>query len=267
MSCPAPTDTAHPVQPQCAQEAWVLHHPAYQARKALLLGFARANGLVFHDPVLLFIAFVNRSFTNELVLDDLAPDNERLEFLGDAVLAKVTSECLCRRFPEHQEGALTQMRATLTCGNTLAQWARDLDLGRYLLLGKSGERDNLRQNPRILANTLEALIGAIQSDQGDSASFAFLQRWLVPAMEELAVHGLSRNTKSQLQELVQARAGATPRYECISATGPDHAREFVVRVTVNGQTVGIGHSSSLKRAGFKAAENALREPQAWNTRT
>ena len=232
-------------------------HPVYAQRIPGLLAFAEAADLHFNDPLLLFLAFVNRSFVHELGIEDPLLDNERLEYLGDAVLEKVVSERLYRHFPSCREGELTQMRAYLIQGASLSVWARELKLGTHLILGKSGEQNNIQESRKVLANTFEALVGAIQLDQGDASVKRFLERWLAPAMESLTVHGLTRDNKSELQELVQGTQGVTPRYECIEATGPSHEREFVVQVTVKDRVVGVGRSSSMKDASFKAAAAAI----------
>ncbi len=243
---------------QVASDLEILRrHPVYTERIQSLLEFAAAHNLHFKEPSLLFLAFVNRSFVNELVFDDPLFDNERLEYLGDAVLEKVVSERLYRHFPQCNEGELTQMRAQLIQGRSLSVWARDLDLGSLLIMGKSGEQNNIQESRKVLANTFEALVGAIQLDQGDIAVARFLERWLNPAVEALAAHGLTRNTKSELQELVQGTHGVTPRYECIRAFGPSHEREFVVQVSVKDKVLGVGRSSSMKDASFKAAEEAI----------
>lgn len=232
-------------------------HPVYAQRIPGLVAFAAAADLYFNDPLLLFLAFINRSFVHELGIEDPLLDNERLEYLGDAVLEKVVSERLYRHFPSCREGELTQMRAHLIQGSSLSVWARELDLGSHLIIGKSGEQNNIQENRKVLANTFEALVGAIQLDQGDAAVVQFLERWLGPAMESLTVHGLIRNTKSELQELVQGTQGVTPRYECIESSGPSHEREFVVQVSVRDRVVGVGRSSSMKDASFKAAAAAM----------
>ncbi len=243
---------------QTAPDPAVLRrHPVYAERIPSLLEFAATHDLHFNEPGLLFLAFVNRSFVHELVFADPRLDNERLEFLGDAVLEKVVSERLYRHFPQCREGELTQMRAQLIQSSSLAVWARELDLGAHLIMGKSGTQHNIQENRRVLANTFEALVGAIQLDQGDAAVVQFLERWLAPAVEALAAGGLTRNTKSELQELVQGLQGVTPRYECIRAYGPSHARKFVVQVSVQNKVVGLGCSSSMKDASVKAAAEAL----------
>ena len=243
---------------QTAPDLEILHrYPVYTERIQSLLEFAAAQDLHFNEPLLLFLAFVNRSFVNELAFEDPRLNNERLEYLGDAVLGKVVSERLYRHFPQCGEGELTQMRAQLIQGNSLSLWAQDLDLGSHLLMGKSGQQNHIQENRRVLANTFEALVGAIQLDQGDAAVVRFLERWLAPAMASLTACGLTRNAKSTLQELVQGTQGVTPRYECIRACGPSHEREFVIQVSVQDEVVGVGHSSSLKKASLKAAEAAM----------
>ena len=233
------------------------HHPAFLDNQARLLTFAQSLDLAFRDPVLLFVSFVHSSFANEQALPVRPPDNGRLEFLGDAVLSLVVGELLFRWFPHHREGQLTQMRADLVRAETLGQWAVDLNLGAYLLLGRSGEQGNLRQNRKILSDTFEALTGAITLDQGHAVATSFLQRHLEPTLHRWDRFGTLRNTKSELQELIQGTQHRTPRYERIAASGPDHARTYVVRVMLNDQVLGMGEGTSYKRAESRAAADAL----------
>lgn len=233
-------------------------HPDYAARIATLEDFAARLDLRFEDARLLFLAFVNRSSVNEQDGPRAPLDNERLEFLGDAILAKLVSEKLYHRFPQCQEGELTQMRAQLIRRETLSAWAAEMNLGNCLILGRGSERDGAASSRRVLANTFEALLGAIYLDQGETAARRFLERWLLPALGELADQGLTRDTKSELQELVQRTRKITPRYECINVSGPEHHREFVVQVTVAKEVWGVGSSTSMKDASFQAAGEALR---------
>ncbi len=237
-------------------DAW-RNHPAFLARQDRLRAFARSLNLEFRDPILFFAAFIHSSFVNEQVLPVHPTDNGRLEYLGDAVLALVVGELLFHRFPHHREGQLTQMRADLVRAETLGQWAAEMNLGDYLLLGRSGEQGKLRQNRKILSDTFEALVGAIMLDQGYVIAAGFLQRYLEPALERWAQFGSLRNTKSELQELIQGTQNLTPRYERVSAAGPDHARTFVVRVMLNDQVLGMGEGTSHQRAEFMAAADAL----------
>ncbi len=237
-------------------DAWRTH-PAFLANRARLQAFAYSLDLEFHDPVLLFVAFVHSSFANEQAMSGRCMDNGRLEFLGDAVLSLLVAELLFHRFPHHKEGQLTQMRADLVRAETLGQWAADVALGDYLLLGRSGEQGNLRQNGKILSDTFEALVGAITLDQGYTATASFLQRWLEPALDHWAQLGTLRNAKSELQELIQGTRHLTPHYERIAASGPDHARTYVVHVMLEDRILGVGEGTSYKRAEFRAAEDAL----------
>ncbi len=232
-------------------------HPAYAERVPSLLAFAAAQDLHFNEPLLLFQAFVNRGFVNELVWAIPLLDNERLEYLGDAVLTKVVSERLYRDFPQCREGELTQMRAQLIRGASLSSWAKDLDLGSHLIVGKSGKQTNVQDNRKVLANTFEALVGAIQLDQGEATVVRFMERWLAPAVISLATYGLTRDAKSALQELVQATRQVRPHYDRIMAYGSGSDRKSVVQVSVQDKVVGIGRGSSMQKASFKAAEAAM----------
>lgn len=231
--------------------------PVDEQYQAQLQAFAETHRLEFRDASLLRAAFIHRSYVNEMAPGARVEDNERLEFLGDAVISKVVAEKLYHRFPHCQEGQLTQMRSLLVRREAQSEWARQLDLGRFLRLGRSGDQDDMRRNERVLSSTLEALVGAIQTDQGDAAVHAFLSRWLDPALDELAARGMRRNPKSELQELVQGETGLTPRYELMAASDSIQAPAFEVHVRLDGDTLGIGHGTSIRKASVRAAADAL----------
>ncbi len=232
-------------------------HPAYITRQTRLRNLAQSLELEFHDLLLFFVAFVHSSFVNEQTAPEVLIDNGRLEFLGDAALSLIVGELLFRRFPDHREGQLTQLRSELVRADTLGHWATEMNLGAYLLLGRSGEQSKLRQNRKILSDTFEALVGALMLDQGYTATAAFLQRWLEPSLEHWTQAGSFRNPKSELQELMQGTRNLTPYYARVAASGPDHARTYVVHVMLEDQVLGVGTGTSYKRAEFSAAANAL----------
>ena len=213
-------------------------------------------GIVFSDKSLLTRALVHRSALNEQ--PDLAPcSNERLEFLGDAVLGLVTAEYLYHRFPEYQEGDLTTLRAALVCGETLAQFARRINLGQFLYLSKGEEAAGGRDREANLACAFEALMGAIYLDQGLPVARSFIQRFIEPEIGERMVPVVNKDPKSRLQELVQGEYQRTPRYRTVAEEGPDHAKCFTVEVMMGDRVLGRGTGRSKQAAERAAAEAAL----------
>jgi ribonuclease-3 len=212
--------------------------------------------VTFHDKSLLTRALVHRSALNEQ--PDIAPcSNERLEFLGDAVLGMVTAEYLYHRFPEYREGDLTNLRATLVRGETLARFARQIDLGRFLYLSKGEDASGGRDREANLSCAFEALVGAIYLDQGASAARRFIQHFIDSENREGFIPHLDKDPKSQLQEIVQGECQHTPRYRTVSEEGPDHAKVFTVEVLVDDQVLGRGTGRSKQAAEQEAAQEAL----------
>jgi ribonuclease-3 len=222
-----------------------------------LSAFEENLGLQFQDKSYLQRAFVHRSYLNEADESFDYSDNERLEFLGDAVLGFVASELLYRLFPHLREGELTNLRAALVRRETLARFARELDLGGYLLLGHGEEESGGRTRPATLCATFEAVVGAIYMDQGLDAVRGFLEQRLAAEVDRVATRALAKDPKSRLQEWVQSEMGVTPRYKTINTEGPDHARVFVVQVTVDKHPVGVGRGRSKQEAAQSAAAMAL----------
>jgi ribonuclease III len=215
-----------------------------------LLGFS------FSDKSLLQRSLTHRSYLNEHPEFPLE-DNERLEFLGDAVLDFVAGEFVYHRFPELPEGPLTSLRSVLVRRETLAHFARRLDLGQHLLMGRGEEESGGRQRPATLCATFEALLGAIYLDQGLEQVHRFLRPLIAPLVERILQEDLDKDAKSLLQELAQSRMRSTPRYLTIAETGPDHAKEFTVEVTIGGVPYGEGSGPSKQQAAQAAAKDAL----------
>ena len=214
---------------------------------------AEALGHRFEQGDLLRDALTHRSYANER--PKLAPrDNERLEFLGDAVAGFVVSGMLWERFPEAPEGELTRRRADLVCEASLADIARDLGIGEALRLGRGEERSGGRDKPRLLASALEACLGAVYLDGGELAAVR-VGRTLFAGRIDGVTPGAS-DFKSRVQELVQAKHGTTPRYEVLAAEGPDHDRTFRVAIVVGASTLGEGSGRSKGEAEQAAAERA-----------
>lgn len=213
-------------------------------------------GVDFSDKSVLQRAMTHRSYLNEHP-EFPFEDNERLEFLGDAILDFVTGEYLYHRFPEMAEGSLTSLRSALVRRDTLAGFARSLDLGGFLLMGHGEEESGGRQRPATLCATFEALVGALYLDQGLDSVRRLLEPLIGPRLERALCQDLDKDPKSQLQELVQSQRQCTPRYLTIATSGPDHAKEFTVEVTIGGMPFGRGRGHSKQEAAQAAAIEAL----------
>lgn len=204
---------------------------------------------------------VHKSYVNEHK-DESRKHNERLEFLGDAVLELVTTEFLYASFPEKGEGQLTTFRSALVKGKHLAQVARELDLGEYLLLSHGEEKSGGREKNYILANALEALIGAIYLDRGFLIAHKFISKFILTKLGDIISKGLHVDAKSKFQELSQDKVGVTPIYKVLSERGPDHNKIFEVGAFVADKLMGKGTGSSKQKAEQDAAIHALKEIQA-----
>ncbi len=211
----------------------------------------------FHDKSLLERAFVHRSYLNENPRFPL-PHNERLEFLGDAILDFLVGEFLYNRCPEMREGKLTSLRAALVRTEMLASLGRQLNLGKYLYLSRGEENSGGRTRDPILCNTFEALIGAIYLDQGMGVTRQFVERLIRPEARRIFENRLDRDFKSLLQEFSQAEFSFTPVYKTLSEEGPDHAKEFTVAVLIGEKMQGRGTGRSKQLAEQAAAEVALK---------
>lgn len=216
-----------------------------------------AVGLRFNDHALLQRAFVHRSYLHEADEETDLQDNQRLEFLGDAVLSFIVSELLFRLYPQRREGELTNLRSALVKRETLSRFATDLRLGDYLLLGRGEEENGGRRRHTTLCDTYEAFLGALYLDQGATALRNFLEPRLLAEIERVAPHALTKDPKSRLQEWVQATMGQTPRYKTVHTEGPDHARLFIRQVTIGKQPYGVGQGQSKQEAEQAAAAMAL----------
>jgi ribonuclease III len=221
----------------------------------------QALGLVFVDKSLLQRALTHRSYLNEHP-EFALEDNERLEFLGDAVLDFVTGAFLYHRFPELAEGPLTSLRSALVRRDTLARFARRFDLGRYLSLGHGEAESGGRERPALLCATFEALVGAIYLDQGLEVVHQLLEPLIGPEVTATLRERADRDAKSQLQEMAQAWLHHTPRYTTVAESGPDHAKEFTVQVTIGRNAYGQGTGPSKQQAAQVAAQVALERLEA-----
>jgi ribonuclease-3 len=218
-------------------------------------------GVEFGDFSLLSRALTHRSYLNENP-GSILEDNERLEFLGDAVIDFVVAGYLYHRFPEMDEGELTALRAALVRAETLAHFAQAIDLGHYLRLGLGEEENGGRTRVPLLCATFEAVMGAVYLDQGLEAARPLIESTIRPMLEEIRAGLLHKDAKSEFQVWAQARFNVTPRYVVVGSHGPDHDRTFTVRVLVGNDNWGEGHGRSKQSAAQAAAAEAMARAEA-----
>lgn len=212
-------------------------------------------GIIFHDTLLLEQAFIHSSYINENPIFHLR-DNERLEFLGDALLSFIIAEQLYQEFPDSGEGKLTEIRISLVRQETLAELASELRLGNYLYLGKGEDAGGGRQRQTNLADAFESLVGAIFLDQGLDVARDFILRKLHNKIQEVGAKGVGRNYKALLQEFTQARYKQLPSYCVVESSGPDHDKGFTVEVSLGDSVLGAGSGKSKRAAEMDAARIA-----------
>lgn len=218
--------------------------------------FEKRAGVTFRNKSLLKQAFTHRSYINEN--RDLALEhNERLEFLGDAVLELVITDYLYERLKESNEGELTSLRSALVNADTCGKVAQTLGANDFLLLSRGESKDTGRARQYILANTLEAIIGAVYIDQGYEVAKNFILTHIAPLTEDILKDGGWIDAKSLFQEKAQERTGLTPIYKTIREAGPDHDKRFTVSVSVGGESYGEGAGKSKQDAEQAAARAAL----------
>lgn len=218
-----------------------------------ITGIAKALGYVFRDLTLLRDALTHSSFANERP-KQARSDNERLEFMGDAVLEWVVSTMLWETFPGATAGEMTRRRADLVCEPALADIAIGVGIGPALRLGRGEERTGGRDKPRLLACALEACIAAVYLDGGNDAAFAVCRGLFTGRLSDVAPG--ARDFKTRVQERLQSAGRKPPRYQIVDSTGPDHAREFSIALMVEGQELGRGNGRSKLEAEQAAAEQA-----------
>jgi ribonuclease-3 len=211
----------------------------------------------FKNKNLLDLAFVHKSYVNEH-RDRKDKHNERLEFLGDAVLELVVTEFLYKNYPAKGEGILTNWRAALVKGKHLAEIAEKLDLGLYLYLSRGEERSGGRKKSYILANTLEALIGAVYLDKGYKVAHTFIDKHILAQLGGILEKGLHIDAKSRFQEVCQEVLGITPEYRLVKDEGPDHSKNFIMAAYIGKKKIAEGGGSSKQKAEQNAALAALK---------
>lgn len=213
-------------------------------------------GVVFKNKKWLRQAFTHRSYLNEEKKGEKI-SNERLEFLGDAILEFWISEKLFTSFPDYPEGKLTNLRSRLVCTPSLAKISRQLNLGSFLLLSRGEQKENGRENSSLLANTFEALIGAIYQDQGFEKTASFLEKQFSEEIKKTAQESLLKDYKSYLQEVIQEKEKITPTYRLLKSSGPAHQKEFIFAAMAGRKKIGEGRGASKQEAQQKAAQQAL----------
>lgn len=224
--------------------------------------FEAIIGIEFHDPALLTQALTHRSFVNENEGDGDGRDNERLEFLGDAVLDLIVADMLYRKYPHVDEGELTQLRAALVKTESLAHLGANCRLGEFLRIGHGEELTGGRGRLTILCRAFEAVIGAIYLDQGMEAVVEFVVPPLLALLDDIIDRGAHIDARSELQERIQARLNITPDYRVTSAEGPEHEKEFRVEVAIGDRLMGSGIGGSKRAAAQEAARAALKQLEA-----
>ncbi|MDO8470705.1 MAG: ribonuclease III [bacterium] len=214
-------------------------------------------GVEFKDEDILTQALTHRSYINENP-DFHLSHNERMEFLGDAVLELIVTDFLFSQYPEKAEGELTSWRAALVNAKMLSSLAKEIGLNDFLLLSKGESRETGKARDYILANAFEALVGAMYLDPGYKKTEAFIKKCLLPKLPSIIEGELFRDAKSTLQEVAQEKEGITPSYKVLKEWGPDHAKQFIVGVFLGKKKVGEGEGSSKQEAEVQAAQDALK---------
>jgi len=218
--------------------------------------FEASIGVCFKDKNLLAQAFIHRSYLNENPRTGLE-HNERLEFLGDAVLELAVTDFLYRTYPDSPEGELTSYRAALVNANTMADFANDISMNEYLFLSRGEAKDTGKARLYILANAIEALIGAMYLDQGYVVVEGFIDRFLHKKADEIVKKKLWRDSKSLVQEKAQEHVGVTPNYKVMRESGPDHDKHFTIGIFFGEEKIAEGRGHSKQEAEQDAARNAL----------
>lgn len=224
-----------------------------------LANFQKKIKIKFKDQNLLQTVFIHRSYLNENKNYAL-PQNERLEFLGDAVLEFIVTDYLYKKF-DNPEGEMTNWRAALVRGEMLSKIANELKMGDLMMLSRGEAKTGGRERKVLLANAFEALIGAIYLDQGIETARKFITKNLVSHLDEIIAKGLYQDAKSVLQEKSQDELGITPTYEVLKESGPDHAKKFVIGVYIGEKLIGKGKGSSKQEGQQNAAKCALKNYQ------
>ncbi len=226
-------------------------------RNALLKEFMNKIDYEFRDIELLNVALTHSSYDNERK-NYKRQNNERLEFLGDAILDAVISQFLYKKFEDLEEGDLTRMRSSIVCENSLADCGKKYNIGKYFLLGKGEENTGGRNRTSIIANTVEAVYGAVFIDGGYEKTAEFIIETLGEVIEEAVDGKRYSDYKTALQELIQKKKNSEISYETVKEEGPDHEKTFYIEVTIDNIPAGVGSGKNKKEAEQRAARDALR---------
>ena len=222
---------------------------------------AKALGIEVKNPAFFQEALTHRSYLNEN-RGYQYPHNERLEFLGDAVLELAVTEFLFAKYPKKPEGELTNLRAALVNGDMLGSIGKDIGIDDFLLMSRGEAKDTGRARNYLLANAMEAVIGALHSDQGYEAAKAFIEKCIFTKLDVVISEGLYTDAKSHFQEKAQEHTGVTPNYRILKEAGPDHDRNFTAGVYIEDELIAEGEGTSKQEAQRAAAKNAI-EVKSW----
>lgn len=223
--------------------------------------FQKKIGLTLENKHIYMQAFMHSSFINDLQMNKIY-NNERLEFLGDAVLELMVSDYIFNKFDHLPEGDLTKLRANIVCEPSLVVFADKLDMSELILLGRGEEKTNGRERPSIVSDTFEAFLGALYLDQGTDAARGFLETYVFVEIQD-AEYNAVVDYKTLLQEEAHKRVKKSVTYQLIDSTGPSHNKEFITGVLLDGEIIGRGRGKSKKESEQRAAENALSEIHSW----
>ncbi len=224
-------------------------------------GLEQTLGITFKDKVFLQRAFTHRSYINENPKTGLS-HNERLEFLGDAVIELIVTDYLFTTYPDQTEGQLTAYRSALVNAVVMGEVAGDLNFNDYLLLSKGEKKDTGRARQTILANTYESFVGALYLDQGYASCDAFVIKTLIPKLTTIIAEEAWKDPKSRVQEAAQEHVGVTPSYKVVGETGPDHDKYFTIGIFFGNKKIAEGKGKSKQEAEQAAAQAAL-EAEGW----
>ncbi|OON99978.1 MAG: ribonuclease III [Epulopiscium sp. Nele67-Bin004] len=227
-------------------------------RNSVLINFQKKIQYEFKNQALIDQALTHSSYANEHK-DQHSKDNERLEFLGDAILDLIVSEYLFKKYPNFQEGDLSKLRASIVCEASLAETAKTLDIGEFILLGKGEEMTGGKTRCSILADAFEAITGAMFVDGEFADVRKFLTNTLIASVKDVSTTELYTDYKTILQIEVQKEGKEAPKYQVIDESGPDHDKDFVVQLTQEGKVIGTGKGKSKREAEQHAAHMALKQ--------
>ena len=222
-----------------------------------LLEFCESLGIEMQDLSLLDMALTHTSYAHEAKLNPKPKHNERIEFLGDSVLSVIVSTYMYKHFDKLAEGQMTKLRAHLVCEASLFEYAKKMNIGKYLLLGKGEEQCGGRERPSLLADAFESVLGAYYLDQGFAKAEAYLLGMMQKEIDFICIHGICGDYKTRLQEYLQRDGDVNISYELVGSSGPEHNKIFVTEVFLRGDSIGKGSGRTKKDSEQQAAKDAL----------